>query len=101
MVVGMKVTFTLKKKLPQEELRGLLGQLVGVYKGVPGLKEKYFFEDLASGESGGIYVFESQETLDKYIGSEVWKNVVEANAVADPKIEKFVIAASLSGGVLL
>lgn len=100
-MVGMKVTFTLKNKLPFEELAGLLEQLVGVYRGVPGLKEKYFFEDLVKGESGGIYVFETQEALEEYIGSEVWKNVVEANATAEPRIEKFVIAASLGEGVLL
>lgn len=77
-----------------------LTQLVEVYRKVPGLKQKYFLSDPKTGEAGGIYAFESQKALDKYLESDVWKNVVLANTKGEPKVETFVIAATLDAGVL-
>jgi uncharacterized lipoprotein YehR (DUF1307 family) len=100
-MVGMKVTFTLKDQTPEQEQKKLLAQLVAVYKKVPGLKQKYFLADPKTGESGGIYVFESQKALEDYLKSDVWKSVVLANAKGEPKVEKFVFIAALDAGVLL
>ena len=100
-MVGMKVTFTMKEQVPEQEMKKMLAQLVEVYKKVPGLKQKYFVSDPKTGEAGGIYAFESQAALDKYLKSDVWKNVVLDNAKGKPKIEKFVIIAALDAGVLL
>jgi len=100
-MIGMKVIFATKEELPEQEQKNLLTRLVEIYKKVPGLKQKYFLSDPKTGEAGGIYVFESQEALDKYLESDVWKNVVLANAKEEPKVETFVIAATLDAGVLL
>lgn len=100
-MIGMKVTFTLKEQISQQELKRLLAQLVEVYKKVPGLKQKYFLADPKTGEAGGIYAFESQKALEEYLKSEVWKNVVLANAKGEPKVETFIITAALDAGVLL
>jgi hypothetical protein len=99
-MIGMKVIFTTKEQLPEQEQKNLLAQLVEVYRKVPGLKQKYFLSDPRTGEAGGIYAFESQEALDKYLESDVWKNVVLANTKGEPKVETFVIAATLDAGVL-
>lgn len=100
-MIGMKVTFTLKEQMPEQELKKLLAQLVEVYKKVPGLKQKYFLADPKTGEAGGIYTFESQKALEEYLKSDVWKNVVLANAKGKPEVETFVITATLDAGVLL
>jgi uncharacterized lipoprotein YehR (DUF1307 family) len=100
-MVILKVAFTMKDSPPEQELKKLLNQLVDVYKNVPGLKQKYFLSDPKTGEAGGIYIFESQEALDKYLKSDVYKNVVLANATGQPKIEMFIIAATLDAGVLM
>jgi hypothetical protein len=100
-MVGMKVTFTLKDRPPVAGMKQLLGELVRVYGQVEGLKQKYFIEDPERGESGGIYIFESEEALEKYLGSDVWVNVVEANAKAQPVIERFLVVAALDLGVLI
>lgn len=100
-MIGMKVTFTLKEQTPESELKKLLAQLVDVYKKVPGLRQKYFLADPKTGKSGGIYAFENQEALDAYVESDVWKNVVVANAKGEPEVETFVIMAALDAGVLL
>lgn len=100
-MIGAKVLFTLKEQMPEQEMKKTLGELVDVYKKVPGLKSKYFLFDPKTGEIGGFYIFESQEALEEYLKSDVWKNVIIANAKGEPKVESFVITATLDAGVLL
>jgi hypothetical protein len=100
-MVILKIAFTLKDQPPDQELRKMLAQLVEVYKRVPGLKQKYFVADPKTGEAGGIYIFESQEALEEYLKSDVWKNIMLPIIKGEPKIEMFVISAALDAGVLL
>jgi hypothetical protein len=100
-MVILKVTFAMKDSLPEQELKKLLSQLVEVYKKVPGLKRKYFLSDPKTGEAGGIYLFESQEALDTYLKSDVYKNVVLDNSIGQPKTEVFIAVASTDAGVLM
>ena len=97
----LKVTFTMKGQAPQQEQKKMLAQLVGVYKKVPGLKWKYFVADPKTGETGGIYLFENQEALDKYLKSDVWRTVVLDNSKGAPKVETFVVLAATDAGVLI
>ena len=90
-----------KTKEPEEELKKILGKLVNTFNQVSGLKRKYFIEDIKTGEAGGIYEFESQEALEGYLQSDVWRNVVLANAQGEPRIEKFAVIATTDVGVLL
>ncbi len=99
-MIAAKVAFRMKEQLPEEELKKVLGELVEVFKKVPGLKTKYFLFDPKTGETGGFYIFESQEALEEYLKSDIWKNVI-ANATGEPKVESFVITATLDAGVLL
>jgi hypothetical protein len=100
-MIGLKVTFRLKEQQSPEEQKKLMAQLVQVYKNVPGLKQKYFLADPKTGEAGGMYAFESQQALDEYLKSDVYKQVVLANSQTKPKIETFIILASLDAGVLI
>jgi hypothetical protein len=96
-----KVTFTMKAQAPEQEQKKILNQLVKVYQQVPGLKQKYFLADPKTGDAGGLYVFENQESLDKYLKSDVWRNVVLDNAKGQPKTETFIAVAATDGGVLI
>ena len=100
-MIILKVAFTVKAQVPEEEQKKMLGQLVNVFNQVPGLKHKYFVADPKTGEAGGIYVFESQEALDKYLQSDVWRDVVLANAKGEPRIETFAVIAETDVGVLI
>jgi len=100
-MIGVKVIFTPKEQVPDEEMRKTLGELVEVYKEVPGLKSKYFLFDPKTGEVGGFYIFESQEARQEYLKTDLWKNAVIASAKGEPKVESFVITATLDAGVLL
>jgi hypothetical protein len=100
-MVNMKVLFRMKQQLPEPELKNLLAQLVEIYKKVPGLKHKYFILDTKTGEVGGIYTFESQDALDTYLKSDVYKDVVVSNSQGEPKVEIFNVIAVTDAGVLL
>lgn len=100
-MIGLKVIFRSKNQTPESELKNLMAQLVEIYKQVPGLKRKYFLVDPKTGEVGGFYAFESQEALDVYLKSDVYKNVVVSNSQGEPKVETFVIMAATDDGVLL
>ena len=100
-MVILKAAFTLKEQTPEEEQKKVLAQLVEVFKKVPGLKQKYFVADPKTGEAGGIYTFENQEALDAYLKSDVWRDVVVANAKGEPKVETFVVLATTDAGVLI
>ncbi|MEJ2738961.1 MAG: YdhR family protein [Dehalococcoidia bacterium] len=100
-MIGLKVAFRLKEQQSPEEQKKLMAQLVDIYKNVPGLKQKYFLADPKTGEAGGYYAFESQEALDGYLKSDIYKQVVLNNAQTEPKIETFIILASLDAGVLI
>jgi hypothetical protein len=100
-MIALKVSFRLKGQQSPDEQKKLMEQLVGIYKNVPGLKQKYFLADPKTGEAGGFYAFESQEALDEYLKSDVYKQVVLDNSQAEPKVETFIVLASLDAGVLI
>jgi len=100
-MVILKAAFTLKEQMPDEEQKKLLAQLVKVYNKVPGLKRKYFLADPKTGEAGGIYEFDNQEALEAYLKSDVWRDVVVANAKVEPKVETFVVLATTDAGLVI
>lgn len=100
-MIILKVSFIKKEQSPEKQQKQILEEVVNIYKQVPGLKRKYFMVDPKTGESGGIYVFENQEAMDMYLKSDVWRDVVLANAVGEPKIETFIVIATTDAGVLV
>lgn len=100
-MIGFKVLFRTKGQQSPEEQKNLMSQLVNLYKTVPGLKHKFFLVDPKTGEVGGFYAFQDQASLDDYLKSDVYKQVVLSNTQIDPKTESFIIIASLDEGVLM
>jgi hypothetical protein len=99
-MIVLKIAFTLKDQPPEEESKKMIAQLVEVYKKVPGLKQKYFVADPKTGEAGGIYIFEEPKALEEYLKSDVWKNIMLPIIKGEPKIETFIVNATLDAGVL-
>lgn len=100
-MIGLKVIFKTKDQLSETEQRQLMSQLVKVYKNVPGIMQKFFLADPKTGEVGGFYAFENQKAVDEYLKSDVYKQVVLSNTQIEPKLETFLIIASLDNGVLM
>ena len=43
--------------------------------GIPGLHEKVFLSDPATGTYGGVYKFEDRASLEAYLAGEIWTGV--------------------------
>ena len=79
----------IKSSLEFEELeRRLLERKPGFLE-VPGLVQKIFGHDPASGDLCGIYFFESREALDAYRATELAKSIPDAYKATDVRREVF------------
>ena len=79
----------IKSSLAFEELeRRLLERKPGFLE-VPGLVQKIFGHDPASGDLCGIYFFESRKALDAYRATELAKSIPDAYEATDVRREVF------------
>lgn len=78
----------LKSNLPEEELLIKAKEREPQFKEIQGLLQKYYVKIGQSGQYGGIYVWESQESLNAYRESELAKTIPEAYEIIEaPNVE--------------
>ena len=66
---------------------------------VPGLVQKIYGRDPASGDMCGIYFFESRAALEAYRDSELAKTIPQAYEATDVRREVFEVLFPLRAGV--
>jgi len=77
-----------KSQLSLEEAMTEAAKRADAFRAFPGLQQKYYFQDPATGELGGIYVWDSVESLDAYRESELRATIAQAYRVeGEPRIE--------------
>ena len=57
--------------LPENEVLGLMKERLPQFRAVPGLVQKYYAREPATGDYVGVYLFDSEESLLRYRGSEL------------------------------
>lgn len=78
----------LKSALPEEELLSKAQERKPQFEAIPGLMQKYYVKLKQPGEYGGIYVWDSNESLQKYRTSELAATIPQAYQVLEaPDIE--------------
>lgn len=78
----------LKSDLPEEELLKRAQQRASTFKAIPGLLQKYYVKTTNEKEYGGVYVWESLQSLQTYQASDLAKSIPEAYSIkAVPEIE--------------
>ncbi|WP_033958910.1 YdhR family protein [Psychroserpens jangbogonensis] len=78
----------LKSNLPEEELLIKAKDRELQFIDIPGLLQKYYVKTDRSGQYGGIYIWESQESLNAYRESDLAKSIPEAYEIVEaPNIE--------------
>jgi len=86
----------LKSSLPMEELETRYRKRMPEFRALPGLLQKYYLRDPASGELAGLYLWDSQESLDAYLDSELCKTIGKSyEAVGPPTIETLAVMDTL------
>ena len=74
--------------LPDDEVRRNLHERLPLFRAVPGLIQKYYAVESASGDYVGVYLFESEQALLAYRSSDLAKSIPPVyQAVAPPRVE--------------
>jgi hypothetical protein len=74
----------LKTDLPEEELLRRAREREPQFKAIHGLLQKYYVKIGQSGQYGGIYVWDSPESLKSYRESDLAVSIPEAYEIVEP-----------------
>lgn len=78
----------LKSNLPEEDLLSKARERAPKFKSIPGLIQKFYVKTGQPGEYGGIYVWDSPESLQAFRNSDLAKSIPEAYELVEaPNIE--------------
>ena len=78
----------LKSKLPEEELLRRAKEREPQFKATHGLMQKYYVKTDEPGQYGGIYVWDSAESLQSFRKSDLAKSIPEAYEIVEaPDVE--------------
>ena len=84
-----------KSNLDLEELERRLLERFPRFQGVPGLRQKVYGRNEATGDVCGIYFFESEEALASYRKSELARTIASAYEAVDVRPETYSVLYSL------
>ena len=74
----------LKSELTEEELLKTAKQREPQFKAIPGLIQKYYIKSGTDGEYGGVYIWDSQESLNKYRNTDLAATIAKAYKTIEP-----------------
>ncbi|MHA2386184.1 MAG: YdhR family protein [Candidatus Thorarchaeota archaeon] len=76
--------FLFKSGLSMEDIEKASESCANQYRQVPGLLQKYYVLDEGKGRVGGVFVFDSQESLLAFRESDLAKSTGEAYKFLEP-----------------
>lgn len=77
-----------KSSLTPEELERRYRARFPKFRALPGLLQKYYLRDASTDEWGGLYLWDSQASLDRFLASDLRKTIAETyEFVEAPRIE--------------
>jgi heme-degrading monooxygenase HmoA len=78
--------------LSREEMQRRYEERMPSFREIPGLLQKFYAQEESAGWAG-IYVFESEESLQAFLHSDLRRSIAAAYEVkAPPQIEKYIVA---------
>jgi len=89
-----RVAFLVKfaSGLPPEEAQRRYRERMPRFREVPGLVQKYYLRDEATGEWGGLYLFDAPESLEGYLASDLRRTIAETYDVqGQPLVQRLAI----------
>ena len=85
---GVLLIVRFKSSLPPDELEKRYKERRPEFQALPGLLQKYYLHDPSSDEWGGLYLWDSQESLDEFMASDLRESIPETyQFVGKPRIE--------------
>jgi len=79
-----------KSQLTLDEVMKVVEDRAPEFRALAGLQQKYYLQDAATGEYGGLYLWESPDALDAYRESELRASIAQAyQAEGEPRVEVY------------
>lgn len=79
----------LRSKLSSDELERRYRERMPQFRELPGLLQKYYLNDEKTKELGGLYIWDSEESLQNYLASDLRKTIAAAyEAEGEPRVER-------------
>lgn len=92
----MTLLVRFKSKLSFDEIMKIAEDRAPEFEALEGLQQKYYLQDPATGEIGGLYLWESPEALAAYRDSELRASIAEAyRAEGEPRVEVYRVVKTL------
>lgn len=86
----MLIVRGLKSNLSYEELERRAKERMPQFRAIPGLIQKYYSYDDATGEWAGIYLWDSEDSVAAYLESDLRKTIPTAYELTEPpQIERY------------
>ena len=90
------LTVKFKSRLSYEEVLAVVEERISDFRALPGLIQKYYGYEEATGAYTGVYIWESAEAMRAYQESELARTIAAAYRVTEPpRIEVFNIVETL------
>jgi heme-degrading monooxygenase HmoA len=88
----MLIVRGMKSELSREELERRYKERLPQFRNVAGLIQKYYSYDESTEEWAGIYLWDSEESLARYLDSDLRKSIASAYELKEPpRLERFPI----------
>lgn len=95
--VVMRVRF--KSDLTLEQVTEIVAKRAPEFEALAGLQQKYYLQDVVSGEYAGLYIWKSLEALQEFRESELRATIGKAYQVhGEPDIEVYKVFKVLRDG---
>ena len=90
------VVVKFRSRLSVDEVDRRFRERMPKFRELPGLIQKYYFHDDATGEWGGIYVWDSQESVERYMASDLRQSIPAAYEIdGAPRVESLSVVETL------
>src|SRR5262245_5851670 len=90
----LQINFNLN--VPVEEYQKMVDSVANAFIDVPGLKWKIWLLNPATQEAGGIYLFDSQESLDAYLNGPLVAQLRGLTAIRNVSMKQFEVMPEVS-----
>jgi len=80
----MLIVGGLKSALSREEFERRYKELLPQFQKLRGLIQKYYSYDASTGDWAGIYLWDSEESLEEYLASDLRKSIASAYELTGP-----------------
>jgi heme-degrading monooxygenase HmoA len=78
------VLILFKSDLPKDKVIKNFESRADLYRAVPGLVQKYYVHDESTGHFGGIHIFDSYESAEAFMSSDLVKSIGNAQRSHEP-----------------